>query len=81
MQAALEHLRAAKGELEKADEDKGGHRVKAVGLVDDAISQVEKGIEFDRRHERGVLLSLGFQLRLKPQASHQIPQHHRNLAG
>ena len=48
MQAALDHLRAAKGELEKAEEDKGGHRVKAIRLTNDAIVQVEKGIEFDR---------------------------------
>ena len=50
MQAALDHLKAAKAELEKADEDKGGHRVKAIRLVNDAIVQVEKGISFDRRH-------------------------------
>jgi hypothetical protein len=50
MQAALEHLRMAKGELEKADADKGGHRARALRLVDDAIAQVEKGINFDRRH-------------------------------
>jgi len=51
MQAALDHLRAAKGELEKAEADKGGHRAKAIALVNDAIAQVEKGINFDRRHE------------------------------
>ncbi|MFY9826394.1 MAG: hypothetical protein WAM82_33835 [Thermoanaerobaculia bacterium] len=50
MQAALDHLRAAKGELEKAEEDKGGHRAKAVRLTNDAIVQVEKGIEFARHH-------------------------------
>ncbi|HEX4965219.1 MAG TPA: hypothetical protein VF173_30700 [Thermoanaerobaculia bacterium] len=50
MQAALDHLRAAKEELNKADEDKGGHRAKAVRLVTDAIVQVEKGIEFARNH-------------------------------
>ena len=50
MQAALEHLRMAKGVLERAESDKGGHRVKALALVNDAISQVERGIEFDRRH-------------------------------
>jgi hypothetical protein len=50
MQAALEHLRLAKGELEKSDPDKGGHRLKAMGLVNDAIAQVEKGVEFDRHH-------------------------------
>jgi len=51
MQAALEHLRAARAELDKAEADKGGHRQKAIALVNDAISQVEKGIGFDRRHE------------------------------
>ena len=50
MHAALEHLRGAKGELQAATEDKGGHRAKAVRLVNEAIVQVEKGIEFDRRH-------------------------------
>ena len=50
MQAAMEHLRMAKGELEKADEDKGGHRVKAIKLVNEAMEQVEKGMNFDRHH-------------------------------
>ena len=50
MQAALDHLRAARAELDKADQDKGGHRARAIRLVDDAIAQVEKGIHFDRRH-------------------------------
>lgn len=50
MQAALDALRLAKRELEQATTDKGGHRARAIGLVDQAIAQVEKGIEFDRRH-------------------------------
>jgi hypothetical protein len=50
MQAALEHLRAARESLQKADADKGGHREKALRLVNQAIEQVEKGIGFDRRH-------------------------------
>jgi lipopolysaccharide export LptBFGC system permease protein LptF len=50
MQAALEHLRAAKGELEKAEADKGGHRLKAINLVNDAIAQVERGAGYDRHH-------------------------------
>ncbi len=50
MLAALDHLRAAKAELDKADADKGGHRVKAMQLVSDAIAQVERGIEYDRHH-------------------------------
>ena len=50
MQAALDHLRAAKQQLDVAEADKGGHRVKAIRLVNDAIVQVEHGIEFDRTH-------------------------------
>jgi len=50
MAAALEHLRAARVELEAASNDKGGHRLKAIALVDKAIRQVEQGMKFDRRH-------------------------------
>ena len=50
MQSALEHLREAKHSLERAEADKGGHRQKALDLTNDAIVQVEKGINFDRRH-------------------------------
>jgi len=50
MQAAIEHLRLAKVELEKADHDKGGHRDKALRLTNDAIDECERGIRFDRRH-------------------------------
>jgi hypothetical protein len=50
MQAALEALRTAQRELHDATSDKGGHRVKAERLVHDAIAEIEKGIEFDRRH-------------------------------
>ena len=50
MQAALEHLRAAKVELDAATPDKGGHRVKALALTKDAIVQVEAGIAYDRNH-------------------------------
>lgn len=50
MKEALEHLNAAKASLQKATADKGGHRVKAIELVDKAIEQVQKGIEFDNKH-------------------------------
>jgi hypothetical protein len=50
MQAALDALRNAERELHEAEADKGGHRVRAERLVHDAISEVEKGIQFDRRH-------------------------------
>jgi len=50
MQAALDALRLARRELEQASADKGGHRAKAIRLVNDAINEVERGIEFDRGH-------------------------------
>ncbi|HXH93785.1 MAG TPA: hypothetical protein VNN25_19555 [Thermoanaerobaculia bacterium] len=50
MQSALEHLRLAKGELELADRDKGGHREKALRLTNDAIAETERGIAYDRHH-------------------------------
>jgi len=50
MQAALRHLRSAKGDLNRATTDKGGHRARAIELVEQAISEVEKGIAYDRRN-------------------------------
>jgi hypothetical protein len=50
MRAALGNLQQAKANLEKATTDKGGHRVKALALVNEAIEQVQKGIEFDNRN-------------------------------
>jgi len=50
MRAALTSLRAARAHLDKAEPDKGGHRVKAIALVDDAIKETEAGIGFDNRH-------------------------------
>ena len=50
MQAALKQLRAAKSSLNKATADKGGHRERALDLVNRAIDEVERGIAYDRRH-------------------------------
>lgn len=44
MQAALAALQTAKAELEAAIADKGGHRVKALALVNDALTEVRAGI-------------------------------------
>ena len=48
MQAALDHLRQAKHELEIATPDKGGHREAAIKIVNSAITEVEAGIEVGR---------------------------------
>jgi uncharacterized protein HemX len=45
MMAALEALQKAKMELDVAEHNKGGHRVKAIELVHKAIEQTKKGIE------------------------------------
>lgn len=45
MRNALDHLRLARKELDLAMADKGGHRAAAMKLVDDAITQVEAGME------------------------------------
>jgi hypothetical protein len=46
MVAALDELRSARAELQTAEADKGGHRVRAIELVDDAIGQVRRGIDY-----------------------------------
>jgi hypothetical protein len=43
MQAALRHLRDARASLERATPNKGGHRERAIELVNQAIAQVEEG--------------------------------------
>ena len=45
MQRALDLLREARASLEAATSDKGGHRVKAIGYVNNAIDEVKKGID------------------------------------
>jgi hypothetical protein len=46
MRAALDHLQNAKAELQAAEADKGGHRVKAIALVNDAIGEVRAGMAY-----------------------------------
>lgn len=50
MEKAKNDLEDALKNLNKATADKGGHRNKAIGLVKDAIDEVEKGIKYDRRN-------------------------------
>jgi hypothetical protein len=48
MRAALAHLREAKAALQRAEHNKGGHRGKAVELINRAIAEVEAGIAVGR---------------------------------
>lgn len=49
MRLALASLRSAKEHLQKASPDKGGHRVKALDLLQGAIRETEAGIKYDNR--------------------------------
>jgi hypothetical protein len=44
MQNALKALNRASTELNAAEADKGGHRVKAMNLVNEAIAETQAGI-------------------------------------
>jgi hypothetical protein len=50
MESAREHLQQARASLDRAEPNKGGHRERAIELVDQAIAQVNEGIEFARTH-------------------------------
>ena len=45
MEAALGSLQTARSELQMATANKGGHRVKAIADIDDAIEQVRRGMD------------------------------------
>lgn len=49
MRAAIEHLREAKNNLERANHDFGGHRAKALGHVNEALEECERAMSFDKK--------------------------------
>ncbi len=51
MSAALGHLHEADAELQKATPNKGGHREKAMQLVQQAESETEQGIAYYNQHK------------------------------
>ena len=46
MGASIALLQSARGELQAATPNKGGHRERAIGLIDQAIGEVRAGIAF-----------------------------------
>lgn len=50
MEAAKKDLNNARNALKKATADKGGHRQRALELVNDAITQVDKGITYNKQN-------------------------------
>ena len=53
MERALAELYQALAALREATSNKGGHRVKAIDLVQQAIAETEAGIEFADQHGGG----------------------------
>jgi hypothetical protein len=52
MEAAMQHLRAAQDSLQDASSDKGGHRARALELIQQAIQETQEGIEYANNHDR-----------------------------
>ena len=46
MSESIALLQSARGELQAATPNKGGHRERAMGLIDQAIGEVRAGIAF-----------------------------------
>lgn len=47
---ARNNLQQGLGELQQAESDKGGHREQAINLVQQAIDQVNQGIQYGQQH-------------------------------
>ncbi|MDA9522829.1 hypothetical protein XI06_21740 [Bradyrhizobium sp. CCBAU 11434] len=50
MDEAIAILQSARAELAKAEPNKGGHRERALGLIDQTIAEVRAGIAFAATH-------------------------------
>jgi hypothetical protein len=50
MEDGLAKLQDAKGWLDRAADDKGGHRAKAIGFAQQAIDETKAGIKFANEH-------------------------------
>jgi hypothetical protein len=53
MERALGSLHQALGELRQATANKGGHRARAMELVNQAIAETQAGVEFADEHGGG----------------------------
>ncbi len=53
MDAALRQLQMALDSLHRATPNKGGHKERAVGLIEQAMAEVQAGIDYAARHGGG----------------------------
>jgi hypothetical protein len=63
MDAALQSLRQAQASLENAGNDKGGHQIRAIDLIRQAMNEVQAGINYANQH-RGETSPTGWGGRL-----------------
>ena len=52
MDAAIGQLREARKHLDRGGNEFGGHRVKAIRIVDKAIQEIQASIDYANSHER-----------------------------
>jgi hypothetical protein len=50
MRSAVSKLQDAKAALERAADDKGGHRSRSIALVSQAITEAQAGAEYANHH-------------------------------
>lgn len=50
MQSALDHLRAGRAALDRAEHNKGGWRDRAIAAADNALAETKRGCEFADTH-------------------------------
>ena len=50
MERALKQLQAALRSLREATPDKGGHKANAIGLIEQAMGEVQAGIDYAASH-------------------------------
>ena len=53
MDSAIDALRTARSELQMSTHNKGGHRLRAISLIDEAIGEVRQGREDADDHRDG----------------------------
>lgn len=51
MHAAINSLENALTHMQAAEDDKGGHKAKAIRLVKEALAELRAGVKFDNTHD------------------------------
>ena len=49
LRKAMRKLRGAKEDLQKAAHDYGGHKVKAIAAIDEALAELKEAMDYDKK--------------------------------